>query len=271
MNRHSPLRLLLPLLLISASLLAGEWFPIERGVHYREIRRDGIHAHVVRVDLGREDLAVAATREGDKGIVVSRFAELVSAIVAVNGDYFDAAMRPVGHAIGGGDPWEERHGTRNQPILAFGAGRAEILTLASRHAELPGWVEEGVSGWPLLISDCTAIAAADLPGSDAFTRAPHPRTAAGLSGDGTTLFLLVADGRREGVPGLTLPELGSLLRELGACSAVNLDGGGSSAMVIEGELVNQPSDGIERIVANHLAIVPRPSACPPDGAAARTP
>jgi len=69
------------------------------------------------------------------------------------------------------------------------------------------------------------------------------------------LLLVVADGRREGVPGLTLPELAALLVEVGACTAVNLDGGGSSALWLRDRIVNRPSDGVERKVANHLAVV----------------
>jgi exopolysaccharide biosynthesis protein len=235
---------------------AERWVPIERGVHYREIVRDGLHAYIVRVDLARDDLRVVATSEEEKGVVVSRFAEKVSAIAAVNGDYFDPEMRPVGHAMSGGTAWKERHGTRNQPVLGFGEDRAEIFSVVERGAELPEWVDEAVSGWPLLIENCTAFTAEQLPGSDFFTRAPHPRTAAGLSENGRTLYLVVADGRREGIPGPTLAELGSFMRtELAVCSALNLDGGGSSAIVIEGELMNKPSDGSERVVANHIAIV----------------
>ena len=240
----------------SAPASAEKWIPIERGVHYREIIRDGLHAYVVRVDLERDDLRVVATPEEQKGVVVSRFAESVSAIAAVNADYFDEQMRTVGHAMSGGDAWEGRHGTRNQPVIGFGADRAEIFSVEGRDAELPEWVDEAVSGWPLLIENCTPFTAEQLPGSDFFTRAPHPRTAAGLSKDRRWLFLVVADGRREGIPGPTLAELGSFMRaELEVCSALNLDGGGSSAIVIEGELMNQPSDGSERVVANHLAIV----------------
>lgn len=236
---------------------AEKWMPIERGVHYREIVRDGLHAYVVRVDLGRDDLRVVATPEEEKGVVVSRFAETVSAIAAVNADYFDEQMRTVGHAMSGGNAWEGRHGTRNQPVIGFGANRSEIFSVEARNSELPEWVDEAVSGWPLLIENCTAFTAEELPGSDFFTRAPHPRTAAGLSEDRRWLFLVVADGRREGIPGPTLAELGSFMRaELDVCSALNLDGGGSSAIVIEGELMNQPSDGSERVVANHLAVIP---------------
>lgn len=244
------------LLLISSTLSARDWLAIERGVHYREFTGDGLHAYVARVDLTREDLEIIATNEAEKGQVVSEFAKRTDAIVAINADYFDEAMKPVGHARGSDGPWKERHGTRNQPVIGFSRDRAEIFRLESRESELPSWVEHAVSGWPALIEDCTVYTAEQLPGSDHFTRAPHPRTAVGLTADGKTLYLVVADGRREGVPGPTLAELGTFMKEnLGVCSALNLDGGGSTEMVVEGEIVNVPSDGNERVVANHIAVV----------------
>ena len=84
--------------------------------------------------------------------------------------------------------------------------------------------------------------------------------------DRRTLYLVVTDGRRPGVPGLTLAELGSFMRrELKACSALNLDGGGSSAIVVEGKVMNVPSDGPERRVANHIGVV----ITPPHGSRAK--
>ena len=85
----------------------------------------------------------------------------------------------------------------------------------------------------------------------------HPRTGAGVSKDGRTLWLVVVDGRQpEYSVGMTLPELGDLLIELGADDALNLDGGGSSSFVARnsaGEwITNKPSDGKFRPVANHL-------------------
>jgi hypothetical protein len=81
-----------------------------------------------------------------------------------------------------------------------------------------------------------------------------PRTAVGITATGGVI-LAVVDGRqpRHSV-GLTLPETAELMRELGAQSALNLDGGGSSTMVIEGVVVNRPSDGRERPVSNALLV-----------------
>jgi exopolysaccharide biosynthesis protein len=91
----------------------------------------------------------------------------------------------------------------------------------------------------------------------AFSTDLHPRTAIAALADGRAL-LVTADGRRppERV-GLALDDLARLLIELGAREAINLDGGGSTTMVIKGELVNFPSDATgERPVSD--AIVVRP-------------
>ena len=83
-----------------------------------------------------------------------------------------------------------------------------------------------------------------------------PRTAIGLKQDGTVLVLVV-DGRSTNSKGLTLQELATYFLRLGARDAVNLDGGGSSVMVINGEIVNKPSDGWERPVSMALGLFPK--------------
>jgi hypothetical protein len=71
----------------------------------------------------------------------------------------------------------------------------------------------------------------------------HPRTAVGFSRDRRTLVMAVVDGRRPGHSlGMNLHELARFMREQGCYEAMNLDGGGSSTMVINGEVVNRPSD-----------------------------
>lgn len=89
----------------------------------------------------------------------------------------------------------------------------------------------------------------------------HPRTAAGVSRDGRTLLLMVVDGRQPGWSiGATLPELARMMLDAGAWNAVNLDGGGSSALwyrepaAVSGRILNRPSDGRVRPVANHLGV-----------------
>ena len=90
-----------------------------------------------------------------------------------------------------------------------------------------------------------------------FVASRQPRTLAGVRADGT-LLLVTVDGRRPGWSvGMTLPEAARLMRSLGARDALNLDGGGSSAMTVRGELVNRPSDRVgERPVSNGLFVLP---------------
>jgi Phosphodiester glycosidase len=90
-----------------------------------------------------------------------------------------------------------------------------------------------------------------------FVAGRNPRTLAGVRADGT-LLLVTVDGRRPGwSAGMTLPEAARLMRSLGARDAINLDGDGSSTMVVRGEVVNRPSDRVgERPVSNGLFVLP---------------
>jgi exopolysaccharide biosynthesis protein len=251
------LRAIPALLLALAAMTAradGASELVAHGVQYRHVVGDGLDAHVVRVDLTQPQLRIIATPESGRGLTVSEFASRTGAVVAINGDYFDLDLRPVGLAMGDGRVWAEAVETiRRQEVVGVGDRRVKIFQRAEPLRAPEPWMTGAVSGWPMIVENCAPVA--QLPGSDHFTRAPHPRTAVGLSADGGQLLLVVADGRREGVPGLTLPELAQLLARLGACSAVNLDGGGSSAMWVRDRIVNQPSDLVERPVANHLAVV----------------
>lgn len=80
-----------------------------------------------------------------------------------------------------------------------------------------------------------------------------PRTAVARLADGKVLFIVV-DGRSAASRGVTLSELADVLLNLGATDAINLDGGGSSAMVVNGAVVNTPSDGVQRAVPSVLMI-----------------
>lgn len=94
-------------------------------------------------------------------------------------------------------------------------------------------------------------AAEDFPADIAVGRAP--RTAVGISKTGQ-LLLVVVDGRQWNSIGLTLQELAEFMQSLGAQDAMNLDGGGSSELVLKGDIMNTPSDGQERPVASALGV-----------------
>ncbi|MBT4035650.1 MAG: phosphodiester glycosidase family protein [Candidatus Marinimicrobia bacterium] len=82
----------------------------------------------------------------------------------------------------------------------------------------------------------------------------HPRTAAGVTPEGDLILLLV-DGRQLISRGVDLPELANIMLELGCEDAINLDGGGSSALVVNGTLLNRPAGKtVQREVMSAIAV-----------------
>ena len=81
-----------------------------------------------------------------------------------------------------------------------------------------------------------------------------PRTALGITKDGKAI-LVVVDGRSRSSVGYTLLELAQFMLEQGAVEAMNLDGGGSSQMIVGSQIVNAPSDGRERRLGAGIAVV----------------
>jgi len=118
-----------------------------------------------------------------------------------------------------------------------------------------------IGGWPRIVRDGrdVAVDAATVEGTisvNAETR--HPRSAIGFSRDSSMLYLVVVDGRTQKSVGMTLVELAALMRRIGAWHAMNFDGGGSSALIVNGAVVNAPSDAAgERAVGNALLVVRR--------------
>lgn len=93
---------------------------------------------------------------------------------------------------------------------------------------------------------------------DDLSTTAHPRTAVGISKDGSELFVTTIDGRSESSGGMSLKDMGEFFSDIGAYNAVNLDGGGSTTMLARTAgkdapvVQNDPSDGEQRTVANAL-------------------
>ncbi len=88
----------------------------------------------------------------------------------------------------------------------------------------------------------------------------HPRTAIGTDKEGF-VYLVVVDGRSEASIGMTLAELQRYLSQLGLVNAINLDGGGSTTMVLQESVMNTPSDGRERSVAAVVEVTEQRVTC----------
>lgn len=152
------------------------------------------------------------------------------------------------------------YGARASAVLALAPGDTVKVLLATwprvPHGLAPRLL---VGGWPRILQDGEVVAADAATREGTISRNAelrHPRTAIGFSRDSATLYLLAVDGRSENSGGMTLVELATMMRRFGAWQAMNFDGGGSTTMVVDGALVNSPTDPQgERAVGSALLVV----------------
>jgi hypothetical protein len=116
---------------------------------------------------------------------------------------------------------------------------------------------EAVGGFPMLVEDGRGVYDAQPGVIATFGPVRHPRTAVGWDEGRGRAFWVVVDGRQPPYSaGMSLPELEWLMLRLGVTHAINLDGGGSTALTVGGRLASRPSDAVgEREVANVLALM----------------
>lgn len=239
---------------LNAPAAGDTWLMPFQGVSYlhRKTKNPKWDIHVAVIDLSASGVRLAATAPKERRTTVSAFAKREGVQVAVNAGFFSfETYDTVGPAVGEGKPWP---GIKDEALsgqLVFGEGNAEIIE-PKEIIKPESWMHGMVSGHPLLVWDGKPV---EQSKKSSLAQSRHPRTAVGLSRDRKKLFLMVVDGRQDCSVGMTAAEEAKVLRGLGAWYALNLDGGGSSAMYIKGRgIVNHPSDGKERVVANHLGV-----------------
>ena len=202
--------------------------------------------------------------EDEKLEKTSSLAAKTGAIAAINGSFFNMRapygsvnyLRVDGEELAPNayDSYEnDRKGRSTRQTGAVATFKGNLYVLKSD--ALGRWerdieAEDIVTTGPLLI--CGGVCEAVV--KDNFNKNRHPRTAVGVRPDGTVL-LLVADGRNSEAAGLSMLELQQVMVALGCRDAINLDGGGSTELVVKGNVVNSPSDGRERPIADALLIV----------------
>lgn len=161
-------------------------------------------------------------------------------------------------------------------VYPFAVGNDDSLRIysplppaAGQLGSYPWQAVEAVGAGPMLVRDGRDVSLQSSCGELYYRtiggRARHPRTAVGVTGDGK-IVLVVSDGRgMNGSAGCTLAELAAIMIDMGVTEGINLDGGGSSAMVdSDGRLLNRPSDSgknaerIERKVPTFVVISEEP-------------
>jgi hypothetical protein len=136
--------------------------------------------------------------------------------------------------------------------------RLDLATVDGKPFDLSR-VREAVAGRHRLIKNGRVVANTRAEGAGgSFSTTLHPRSAVGVTADGKILLVLV-DGRQKGISrGIGLVELAQRMQSMGCVDALNLDGGGSSALSVGGLIVNSPSGNIERPVASMLLVYAPP-------------
>lgn len=168
----------------------------------------------------------------------SEIAAAHHAVLAVNGDFYGA--RESGYVIRNGVVYRDTGNADTDVLCIYADGHFGITNSGETTAQ--ALVEAGVwqafSFGPALVENAAVTVGERTEVGQAM--ASNPRTAIGII-DNLHYVLVVSDGRTAESAGLTLYELAQFLQGLGCTTAYNLDGGGSSTMYFEGEVVNNPT------------------------------
>jgi len=226
-------------------------YRVARGVNARAVwsSRGPWAVFLLDVDLQRCDLGVRVLPAGDPPAGASgraRVSDLAAGradvLAAVNADFFTPEGRPVS--------WEVLDGgilhRGSRPAFAWRVGEHPWMGSPTARGRdvMFGWPVSAteadgetmaVGGFPLLLSNGERVGDLGVSSRPSFSEARHPRTAVGYDPHRRRLWIVVVDGRQEGYSdGMSLPEIATLFEALEVREAINLDGGGSSVMVLRG-------------------------------------
>ena len=187
----------------------------------------------------------------------SAIAEDNGAILAINGDYY--GFRDTGIVIRNGVVYRDEGAREGLAFYLDGTVEVYDETTTTADELVADGVWNTLSFGPALVADGAAIAGiedveVDTNFGNHSIQGEQPRTAVGVIDENHLVFVVV-DGRAEGYSrGVTMTELAEIMISLGAETAYNVDGGGSSTMYFDGEVINQPSNGGERGTSDILYI-----------------
>jgi exopolysaccharide biosynthesis protein len=189
--------------------------------------------------------------------LVSEIAEQNGAVFAINGDYY--GFRDSGIEIRNGVIYRDDGAREGLAFYSDGTVKVYDETTTSAAELLADGVWNTLSFGPTLVADGAVVSGIDDTEVDTnfgnhSIQGEQPRTAVGVI-DANHLVFVVVDGRDTGYSkGVTMSGLAEIMVSLGAQTAYNLDGGGSSEMWFDGEVVNRPSNGGERATSDILYI-----------------
>lgn len=217
------------------------WKDENISINVKEYRTNDTTVYVADVTLNSAEYLKTAFAKNTYGRNVtqktSAMAEANQAILAINGDNYGSQEK--GYVIRNGIVYRDKTGNADV-LCVYANGSMEIIKPSEATAQ--ELVEQGVwqafSFGPALVENGEIAVTRDQEVGKAM--ASNPRTAIGMINN-LHYVLVVADGRTSESGGLSLYELADFMKQLGVKTAYNLDGGGSSTMVFNGEIINKPT------------------------------
>lgn len=214
-----------------------------KAISIETYERNSTQIHVATVTIKGDASIKTALADETYGRNVkaktSTTAQSVNAVLAVNGDYYGA--RDAGYVIRNGQLLRSDSQDANQEdLVIYQDGSFEIIRegdITAQELLNKGAVQVLSFGPALIENSQVAVDSADEVGK---AMASNPRTAIGIIDD-KHYVLVVSDGRTDESKGLSLKELADFMKELKVTTAYNLDGGGSSTMYFNGQIINKPT------------------------------
>ncbi len=174
----------------------------------------------------------------------SEIASSVNAILAINGDYY--GVQEKGYVLKNGVIYRNTKVDNKEDLVIYKDGSFRIIN--ESNVSLEDLLNDGaynvLSFGPALIENKEISVGKNQEVGKAMSS--NPRTAIGITEDNHYIFV-VSDGRTSESKGLSLFELASFMKSIGCKTAYNLDGGGSSTMYFNGNVINNPTTNGNRI------------------------
>jgi exopolysaccharide biosynthesis protein len=243
-------------LFLSFPSKAAEWKVIRPGLLYStwSIESPPQVYHAIRSQLDQGDISIHLSLEADRGKTPTAFARMMGADALINGSFFNNSFFSLGPSISENVVWSSTY-DKSEATGMFACTKGNSCSI---YHYLPARMNPlwntGLSGIHSLIIDGQVRTSTDDAKCRDLCLKSHPRTAVGLSSNNRIVYFVIAEGRRNDSLGVSLSTLAAEMKKFDIANALNLDGGGSTGMVINGQLINNRplNEPLERRVSNAI-------------------
>lgn len=201
-------------------------------------------AEVITTQNNQLQAEFANNTYGGKRETLSSMATRMGAILAINASgFYTDTNKPMGSIVRDGQLLQTDPNFTWEVLSTTWSGDLNFFQVNDQASAYAADINDTFAFGPILVRNGVATEIKD--------NSRHPRTAIGQL-DKNRYIIVVAEGRLKNADGLTLNELQKIFLDLGCQAAYNLDGGGSSTLYFKGQIVNTPSDGQERAIADMI-------------------